>query len=63
MSALKKLIKDTVNGLYYLHARSLYHHDIKPVNILYIKLTDTHMLAEYGLIRKFDRKGTKKTMH
>ena len=53
LPALKKLIKDCVNGLHHLHSKNLYHHDIKPGNIIYKESTGTHMLTDYGLVRKF----------
>lgn len=56
---IKRIIFQTLNGLGYLHARHIIHHDLKPQNVL---LTSSLIvkLVDFGFAKKYDtaRKNT-----
>ena len=54
-------MKDTIKGLHFLHSHGLYHHDINPRNIIFQEDSGNYMLTDYGFVRKFTTRGTRKT--
>lgn len=53
LGEIKKVIKQLLEGLYYLHISKILHRDIKAANILITK-TGTLKLADFGLARALD---------
>ncbi|CAD8138562.1 unnamed protein product [Paramecium pentaurelia] len=48
---VKKILKDILQGLKFLHEQSITHFDVKPDNILYSKTEGCYKLADLGLSR------------
>eukprot|EP01084_Bolivina_argentea_P310030 536356_1 len=51
---LCKIIKDVLNGLKYLHSKSIIHRDIKPENILHHKHQNIYKLGDFGCSKNTD---------
>lgn len=46
-----------LSGLEYLHRRDVVHRDIKPENILYSPVSKTVKIIDFGISRRFRRRG------
>ncbi|CAL4179727.1 unnamed protein product, partial [Meganyctiphanes norvegica] len=59
LGEIKKVMKQLLNGLYYIHSNKILHRDLKSANVLITK-TGILKLADFGLARAFStsRNGT-----
>ena len=63
----QKMIRDLIDGLKYIHSKSICHFDIKPENITFDSNTETFKYIDFGLAEDFPfktylRKGPRGTM-
>lgn len=54
---LRDIVQQLLETLHYLHQRSVTHRDIKPENILYDAASKKFKLIDFGICRKFKRRG------
>lgn len=50
LGEIKKVMKQLLNGLYYIHSNKILHRDMKAANVLITK-TGVLKLADFGLAR------------
>ncbi|KAG5359210.1 Cell division control protein 2-like protein 3 [Yarrowia sp. C11] len=53
LSAVKRIVKDILTGLEFIHGHGVIHRDIKPANLLYTQSRVTK-IADFGLARLVD---------
>ena len=52
---LANIAQDLLEHLFFLHANSIVHFDIKPQNILYIEFNKSYILADFGVSAEFNK--------
>ncbi|XP_052750760.1 cyclin-dependent kinase 9-like [Galleria mellonella] len=52
LGEIKKVMKQLINGLFYIHVNNILHRDLKPANVLVAK-NELLKLADFGLARAF----------
>jgi serine/threonine protein kinase len=54
---IRVLMQKLLEALHYLHRDYIVHRDIKPENILYDQLSRSIKIIDFGIARKFQRRG------
>lgn len=59
---LKRIVKQIIVGISYIHNRNLCHRDIKPENILYDEKNKAIKIIDFGISKRTYQRGVRRDM-
>ena len=59
---LKRIMRELLSALGYLHSRNICHRDVKPENVLYDKENQKIKLIDFGISKKTFQRGVRRDM-